>query len=64
MQVWPDTIEGLCQRIRHMIAEREADAMSHRRPSAVDIREADELKKILSQVRKAYVQAVPDWKSE
>lgn len=64
MQVWPDTIEGLCSRIRHMILEREADSMSRRRPSAADIQEADELKKILRLVQRAYVQAVPDWKSE
>lgn len=47
-----------------MILEREADSMSRRRPSAADIQEADELKKILRLVQRAYVQAVPDWKSE
>lgn len=58
-KTYPDTIQGLCERIKDMIQDREALLMSQALPDPVVTREADQLKTILSQTRAYFF--VPGW---
>lgn len=62
--LYPDTVEGLCQRIRQMIFERQAQLLSSTHQVREIMAEVDELKKILQLVRRAYAKAVPDWRDD